>query len=160
NKLRDFSVLREELWYRIPVESVEKWLKDDWPPRWLAFYQTKIFGNESYAINYYGKVKGRPKASYGWELIPERSQEDEKGRKQYYQVYIDKLLPLKKPIFSYKWHRVTFIPTTWRKFSKAVEINDLYDGSPLEDRLWAEFKRLQIPVERQKRLTLNGRNYF
>ena len=33
---------------------------------------------------------------------------------------------------------------------KAVEINDLYDESPLEDRLWAEFKGLRISAERQE----------
>jgi hypothetical protein len=39
NKL-DFAVLREQLWYRIPVSSVEKWIKERWAPKWLAFYQT------------------------------------------------------------------------------------------------------------------------
>jgi hypothetical protein len=33
---------------------------------------------------------------------------------------------------------------------QALEINDLYDESPLEDRLWAEFKRLQISAERHR----------
>lgn len=42
-----------------------------------------------------------------------------------------------------------FIPTTWEKFVNAVEINDLYDESSLEDQLWAQFKRLEISAERQ-----------
>ena len=42
NNLKDMRIAREEGWYRIPVASVRKWLKDRWPPRWLAFYQTKV----------------------------------------------------------------------------------------------------------------------
>jgi very-short-patch-repair endonuclease len=52
-----------------------------------------------------------------------------------------------------------FIPTTWARFAKAVEINDLYDESPLEDLLWAQFKRLNILAERQEFVTVGKRNY-
>ena len=41
----------------------------------------------------------------------------------------------------------------------AVEINDLYDESPLEDRLWAEFKRLKISAERQEFVQVERRLY-
>jgi very-short-patch-repair endonuclease len=40
-----------------------------------------------------------------------------------------------------------------------VEINDLYDESPLEDRLWAELKRHKIPAERQEFVTIKDQNY-
>ena len=40
NNLEDMRIAREERWYRIPVTSVHKWLRDRWPPRWLAFYQS------------------------------------------------------------------------------------------------------------------------
>ena len=52
----DFAIAHDEHWYRIPVESRDKMLKNRWPPRWLAFYQTKIFGHEAYAVNYFAKV--------------------------------------------------------------------------------------------------------
>jgi hypothetical protein len=51
NSRLDFVKALEAHWYRIPVSSQEKWLKDRWPPRWLALYQTKTFGKEAYAIN-------------------------------------------------------------------------------------------------------------
>lgn len=41
----------------------------------------------------------------------------------------------------------------------AIEINDLYDESPLEDRLWAEFKRHNISAERQEFITVKRQNY-
>jgi hypothetical protein len=56
NNRLDFTIAHESRWYRVPVGSKEKWLRDCWPPKWLALYQTKAFGQEAYAINYYAKV--------------------------------------------------------------------------------------------------------
>ena len=39
----DFKIARDQHWYRIPVDSAKKWLKDKWPPEWIAFYLTKAF---------------------------------------------------------------------------------------------------------------------
>ena len=41
-----------------------------------------------------------------------------------------------------------FIPTTWEKIMAADEVNDLYQISSLEERLWIELKRLQVWAER------------
>jgi len=60
----DFAIARDQHWYRIPISSVNKWLKNRWPPRWLAFYQ-----NEAYAINYYAKVVDIQLAER-WQLFP------------------------------------------------------------------------------------------
>jgi len=67
---------------------------------------------------------------------------------------------LPRPIPSRRWRRIVFIPTTWHKFVQATEINDLYDESPLEDRLWAELKRRQISAERQALIQVAERRYF
>ena len=56
NNLEDMRLACEAGWYRIPVTSVHKWLRDRWPPRWLAFYQTKVFGLEAHAVNYYAAI--------------------------------------------------------------------------------------------------------
>ena len=53
NNLEDMRLASEAGWYRIPVSSTDKWPKD----RWLAFYQTKIFGPEAHAVNYYTPVR-------------------------------------------------------------------------------------------------------
>ncbi|MFQ5594005.1 MAG: hypothetical protein ACE5HA_07625 [Anaerolineae bacterium] len=56
NNLLDFAIARDHHWYRIPVRSVENLLKERWPPQWLAFYQTKVFGDEAYAAIYCTQV--------------------------------------------------------------------------------------------------------
>jgi len=157
NDKRDFVILQNQNWYRIPVNSAEKWLKRRWPPEWLAFYQTKAFGEEAYSISYYSRVIDIRKVFRGELFANEPS--NEKSNLQYYQLFLHPLKKLPVPILSRRWRRITFIQTTWQKFIEAAEINDLYDDSPLEDHLWAEFSRLQIPAERQEFITVKQKNY-
>jgi len=158
NNHHDFASVREKHWYRIPVSSKEKWLKERWPPKWLAPYQTKAFGQEAHTISYYAKVLKIRQVSR-WELFPDQPR-NEKSNRRYYQLLLEPLGRLSKPIFSRRRRRIVFIPTTWEKLITATEINDLYDESSLEDRLWAAFKQLKIQSERQELVTIKDRNYF
>jgi len=158
NNRLDFTVAHEKRWYRVPVDSKEKWLKERWPPKWLALYQTKTFGQEAFAINYYAKVIDIAEVSR--RQLFEHEAENEGRNRRYHQLLLEPLRRLSKPIFSRRRRRIVFIPTTWEKFIRASEINDLYDESSLEDRLWAAFKPLQIRAERQELVTVRGRNYF
>lgn len=63
------------------------------------------------------------------------------------------------PIYGRRFRRIVFIPTTWTKFTAALEINDLFDGSPLEDRLWAHLSGLAIRGERQAFLVIQSQYY-
>ena len=159
NNLEDMRLAREAGWYRIPVASVRKWLHGRWPPRWLAFYQTKVFGPEAYAINYYAVVRSTRIASRT-DLLPDTPRNHPKANRRYYQLLLDDLQPLPEPIVSRRLRRIVFIPTTFEKFEAAEEINDLWDESPLEDRLWAIFKRAQIRAERQYPVEIENRFYL
>jgi very-short-patch-repair endonuclease len=157
NKPLDFAILHEEGWYRIPVSSVEKWLKDRWPPHWLAFYQTKAFGEQAHAVHYFAEVIQIRKV-FRWQLFP-NDPHDERSRRLYYQLFVKSLQPLPQPIYSRRARRIVFIPTTLDKLLGAAEINDLYDESTLEDRLWAEFKRHRITAERQEFVVARRHEY-
>ena len=148
NNLQDFSILENHHWYRIPTTSADKWLSKHWPPQWLAFYHTKVFGSLAYGVHYFARVVDI-RVAYRQQLFPDEPTGSRSGRR-YYQVFVEPLRELPQPIFSHQLRRIVFIPTTWRKLISASEINDLYDGSPLEDRLWAEFKRLRIEAQRQE----------
>jgi very-short-patch-repair endonuclease len=147
NKPRDLALARRQHWYRIPISSAGRFLKKRWPPERLAFYQPKIFGTEAYAVRYYARVLDIRQV-HRWQLFPEEPVNDKTNRR-YYQLMLSPLSQLPRPIPSLRWRRILFIPTTWTKFIAAEEINDLYDDSPLEDRLWAELKRLKIGAQRQ-----------
>ena len=158
NNRHDFNTAYEQHWYRIPTSSVEKLLKNRWPPQLLAFYQTKSFGAEAHAVNYFAQVLHIREVGRQ-QLFPDEPY-NPKSTKCYYQLFLAPLQRLSRPIFSRRLRRIVFIPTTVEKFRNAVEINDLYDESPLEDRLWAEFKRVQIQAERQELVKVNNHNYM
>lgn len=125
NNAQDLKIAKEQHWYRIPVESVEKFLKGKncWSPRWIAFYQTKIFSDEAYAIRYYAEVLRIQEVSR-LELFP-NEQQDKKRHQRYYKLELSLLQELSRAIVSPKFRRITFIPTTWTKFQQATEIKDL-----------------------------------
>lgn len=153
NNKKDFSILQEQLWYRIPVKNAPR----RWPPKWIAFYQTKVFDSEAYSVRYFGEVK-EIKVATRIELFPNEPL-NPKSSREYYQICLEKLEERPDPIPSYRPRRLLFIPTTYYKFNQAEQINDLFDDSPLEDRLWEEFKKLIIGAERQWALTIGKHHY-
>ncbi len=153
NNPRDLAIAREQGWYRIPVRSAPRQMQFGW----LAFYQTKIFRDEGWAINHWARVLGCEVVKRR-ELLPDepfhpRADED------YYKVIIGVLQRLDQPIISRRGRRVVFIPTTLAKFRRAKEINDLFHESPLEDELWEAFKQEGIEAERQWFLRIGNITY-
>lgn len=156
NNKADLERLQDELWYRIPVDSWERFrLKC---PQWLAIYQTRVFGADKYTVQYYGRVK-RMERGLRREFMPANSW-DPKSDREYYRIFLHTLKRLPVPIVSAKPRRNPFISTTWRKFTGAGGINDLFDESPLEDQLWGEFKARRIPAERQWEVTVESERYY
>src|SRR5437763_1313125 len=108
NNRADFKIARDRHWYRIPVDKAHKWVGDAWPPSWLAFYQTKVFGDEAYKVSYYCKVLAFRQV-YRWELFPEAPR-DAKYTRRYYQLFLGGLQQRPQPILSRRWRRIAFIP--------------------------------------------------
>lgn len=150
----DFAILQEQAWYRIPVEHAP----GRWPPNVLAFYQPRAFGPEAFQVRYYGEVDEIQVVKRG-VLFPNEFTSTRSDR-EYYRISLKTLESLTQPILSYRHRRLLFIPTTWYKFSRAEQINDLFDESPLEDRMWSEFKRWQIMAERQWYLPFKLKHYL
>jgi very-short-patch-repair endonuclease len=150
----DLTILQEQGWYRIPVVSAPR----RWPPRWLAFYQPKVFGTDAYRIRYFGQVNDIHRAKRS-EIFPNEIASIYSDR-EYYILNLTKLEEREKPILSIHPRRLLFVPTTWAKFELAEQINDLFDDSPLEDQLWLELKQLSIEAERQWAVNLNDALYY
>lgn len=144
NSRQDWEIVQRDHWYRIPVRSAPRNLRET---RCLAFYQTKVFGAEGLAINYHAPV-------LGWRNVKRRELfPDEPGHPRadapYYQLHLGDIRALPRPIVSRRGRRIVFIPTTWQKLQRAAGINDLFHESPLEDTMWEAFKREHIQAERQ-----------
>jgi very-short-patch-repair endonuclease len=151
------EILQTEKWYHIPVETAPQ---NRWPPKVLAFYQGKVFGyEEAFKIRYFGEVnliEVVPRK----ELFPDDEKNAYKAENLYYRLQLKRLEERQTPIVSYRPRRLVFIPTTLEKFEGAKQINDLFDGSPLEDRLWKALKYINISAERQWKVVIQGHNYY
>jgi very-short-patch-repair endonuclease len=144
NNQADFERAEDEHWYRIPVQSAPD---DLLKIRWIAFYLTKTFGPQKWSVRHWAKVRTITRARRV-ELLPQ-AKHHPRAEKLYYRLELGALQVRPEPIFSRRRRLIVFIPSIWRKFTAALEINDLVHGSPLEDRLWAAFKQEEIEAERQ-----------
>lgn len=154
NNRRDFEILQREGWYRIPVTSTPR----RWPPRWLAFYQTKIFGSEAYSVRYWGEVE-RIEQLPRPALFPHEPPNAKSG-KVYHKVSLRDVQTLPQPIPSLRPRRIVFIPTTFQKLIAAQEFNDLFDDSPLEDELWRSLRDRRIRAERQWTVDVGSQRFL
>ncbi len=155
NNKRDLHIAQTQHWYRIPVKSAPKNLEE---MSHIGFYQTKAFGDQKWSISYWAEIKKISLVTRS-ELLP---LEDDHPRadEMYYRLEIGELKRLDKPIISKRGRRIVFIPTTLDKFRKAKEINDLFDESLLEDKLWEYFKRSGVHAERQFYVAEERSKYF
>jgi len=143
-RLGDWDILVKEHWYHIPLTSAPKITT---LTKYLAFYQTKVFGDEKWVVNYYAPVLGYT-IKKRIELYPEEVEHPNRDE-DYYQIFVDDLVKLKSPIPSLRWRRIVFISTTLKRLLDAREINDLYKSSPIEEKLYEEMKSERILPERQ-----------
>ena len=157
NNQWDLEIARTQHWYRIPVKSADRLIRKLEQMQYLAFYQTKIFKRDAFAVNYYAEIE-RISTAPRIELLP-----DEAGHQNaealYYKLEISPLQGLSQSIPSKRLRRVTFITTTLEKFSAAQEINDLFHTSPIEDLVWEELKAAEIQAERQYEIRERDANY-
>lgn len=143
NNPRDFRLLQEEGWYRIPVRRAPRQVAADF----LAFYQTGAFPEERWSIRYYAAVKGYRLVKRS-ELLPAEATHP-RANDYYFKVEIGPLQTLPRPIPSRKLRRITFIPTTLQRLLRAREVNDLWEGPPSAERLWQALRSSGIEAERE-----------
>lgn len=155
NRKKDFQILKEQRWYRIPVSHAPDGLER---VKFIAFYQTKAFGDEGWAVNYYAAVE-RIRRARRIELLPDEPGHPRAGE-FYYRVAIGELARLPRPIPSQRWRRIVFIPTTLERLFHAREINDLYWTSPLEEKLYRALRRAGLTPERQFYVGSGAGGYF
>jgi len=151
-----WDMIQKEKWYHIPVKSAPKNIL---LVEYIAFYFPDCFDKkDQYQVKHYAKVLKIDRVKR-IELFP-----DEKGhknsKKDYYQIHLGRITKLPHPIPSKKWRRIVHIPTSKQKLFYAKEINDLWDTSPLEEKMYQEMKKRKITAERQFYVEVGGEKYF
>ncbi len=154
----DFLIARDKGWYRIPVSSPVSSMIEENRVRYISFYFKKVFGELKYSIRHVARVKDIKKVKRS-VLFPDEIR-NSKSNNIYYKINFGRLHDLAQPILSHRGRRLLFIPTTLYKLKNATEINDVFADSPLEDMLWAELKKNNLPAERQFYLQTNEENWI
>jgi hypothetical protein len=153
NNRRDFEVARDEGWYRIPQTRAPASATE---AAALAFYFTKAFGEEEkWSIRWYAAVRGHELVRRR-DLFPDAPNHPRAGE-AYYKLQLGPLMELELPIYSLRWRRVTFIETSWDRFTAAEEINDLYASGA--DGLFVTLKDEGFWPEREFEIREGGTRY-
>ena len=144
NNLRDWQIVREQAWYRIPVKRTPRRIGADY----LAFYFTGAFPEgQRHHVVYYAPIRAYRLATRA-ELLPDEASHP-RAQDRYFKIEIGPLERLPRPIPSRKLRRVTFISTSLYLLLNADEINDLWEKERRQDELWAMLRTHQIEAERE-----------
>ncbi|MGQ9501481.1 MAG: hypothetical protein ACUVSB_05395 [Anaerolineae bacterium] len=119
---RDWEIIQTERWYRVPVKHAPPGAPDF---DWVAFYFTRAFGDDRWAIHYYCAVLGHELVTRR-DLIPSEPDHPH-ACDWYYKLQLGLLQHKIPPIISPRWRRITFIITTGDRFMNATEVTDLFD---------------------------------
>jgi very-short-patch-repair endonuclease len=152
---KDWELVRSEHWYRIPVHTAPEGLESI---QYLAFYQTRLFGEEKWAVNWYASVLSITQAKRS-ELLPDEPENPRAGA-DYYKIGLGELQRLPNPIPSRRWRRIVFIATSLERLMHAQEINDLFKLSYIEEKLYATLQDAGLPAERQFFVREGGSGYM
>lgn len=149
---RDFGLAQDEGWYRIPVRHAPECATD---AAVLGLYFTARFGSERWSIPWYAEVRGHELVRRR-DLMPGEA-DHPRADEEYYKLQIGPLIRREPPIPSLRWRRISFITTTWDRFSAAQEINDLYLSGA--DGLYVTLKESGFFPEREYLIRDDGQSY-
>ncbi|GAB4528869.1 MAG: hypothetical protein Kow0063_05430 [Anaerolineae bacterium] len=154
NNQRDWARVQDEGWYRIPVKHAPPGATDF---DWLAFYFTKAFGDDRWAIHYYAPIQGHELVTRR-DLIPSEP-DHPRAAQWYYKLQLGRLEHKLPPIVAHRWRRVTFIVTSGDRFINAHEINDLFEQESPAGQLYVRLREMGIQVEREWWIDEEGTAY-
>jgi len=150
-----WSIIQNQRWYHIPVKSSPRNVLG---VEYVAFYFPSVFGEKlKYQVIYYAPVL-KIDIVKRIQLFPDELRHSRKDE-DYYQFHLGQIKKLPQPIPSKRWRRIIHIPTSLERLFTAKEINDLYDTSPLEEKMYGALKRRNINPERQMYVYLSNQTY-
>lgn len=128
NNPRDLQIARAEGWYRIPEARAPKNLAG---ADYVAFYQTRMFGDEKWSIRHYGPIIGLDTMRRR-DLLPDEP-DHPRANEPYVRVHLGPLETLPQPIIGEKGRRILFVMTTGVQFITARRVEDLFRKRPVAD---------------------------
>jgi hypothetical protein len=152
----DFVIAREQQWYRVPIKHAPRGIHAEY----VAFYFTSKFSEElRWSIHFYARRTGHELVRRV-DLMPHQPNHP-RAEEQYYKLQLGPLKQKDPAILSVRWRRIAFIQTTWDRFVKAREVNDLYatDGE-FVDRVYHVLKSRGIQPDRAVQVREGSQEYL
>jgi hypothetical protein len=118
NRKRDFDHVQHEHWYRIPQGRAPHSID----AKYVAFYFSRAFKAQNGGIYYFAERTG-------YELVRRRDllpEEPQRADDLYYKLELGSLREKIPPILNPTARAISFIYTTWDRFSTAATIAELY----------------------------------
>ncbi len=144
NSPRDLEIVELEHWYRVPVRHAPKYFAG---AQYLAFYLSRAFGRDKWAIRQYAEVRGHELVRRR-DLLPGEV-DHPRAEELYYKLQLGPLTAREPPIESRRGRRVLFLWTDWKRFSTARQFSDLFVSPPAVEHLWEAIKESGLPAERE-----------
>ncbi len=144
NRKRDFDTAQTAHWYRIPQDRAAGGIYAEY----IAFFFSRAFGELNGAIHYYARRTGL-ELVHRRDLLPDEPAHP-RADALYHKLQFGELRHKDPPIANRDRRVVTFIHTTWDRFSQAQDLADLYsDADAFVDRVFHALEREGVRAERR-----------
>jgi len=120
NHKRDFELAQQERWYRIPCDRAPRQID----AAYMAFYFSRSFKDQNGGIHYFAQRLGHELARRR-DLLPHEP-DHPRAERLYYKIQLGAMEAKQPPILNPAKRPITFIITTWDRFTVAHTIEDLY----------------------------------
>jgi hypothetical protein len=149
----DLEIVQTRHWYRIPSIRAPNGIHAEY----IAFYFTSHFDvSLRWGIHFYARRTGHELVRRV-DLFPDQPHHI-RAQETYYKIQLGTLRQKSPPIVSRRWRRITFIQTTWDRFTQAQEINDLFaTDKQFVNRVYHTLKEHGILAEREVEIKRGGK---
>ncbi len=143
NRKRDFDKAQYEHWYRVPEGRAPKGIHAEY----IAFFLSRAFRELNGGIHYFARRTGI-ELVHRRDLLPEEPTHP-RACARYYKLQLGELRRKTPPILNPTKRSITFIYTTWDRFSQAAVIADLYsEADRFVDRVYHALEQSGVASER------------
>jgi hypothetical protein len=143
NRKLDFEKAQREHWYRVPYGQAPHGIHAEY----VALFLSRAFKELNGGIHYYARRTGIELVRRQ-DLLPEEPDHPH-ANGLYHKLQLGELRRKDPPILNPTRRRVSFIYTTWDRFSQAKVLADLYsDADAYVDRVFHGLERKRVRSQR------------
>jgi hypothetical protein len=145
DRKRDLDRARNEHWYRIPQSKVPRGVYAEYIALFLSSSAARAFGRSG--VYYYGERRGL-ELVHRIDMLPDEPNH-KRAQEVYYKVQLGDLEQRAIPITNPTNRPISFIYTTWDRFTQAQHIADLYSKNDYYvDRIYHALRDARIRPDR------------